>query len=121
MPVVFNQQGCIIGVQERVELMLKPSSTPHALFELLFWLAWSLYFLVRAFFAFGVIDMRQMSNLFPATHGLENGHILIVGIVAMTELVENVTEGLLTLQALLVFALKGLQSIVMSYQRPVQS
>lgn len=113
MLVVFDEQRVVVRPEELVDLVLNLVLTPQAVVVL--------FLLVLAGFLVGalllgilvvlpdVVDVRQTGEVFPAANGFENGHVLVVGVVAGTEAVENVAEGLLPLKVFLVLALERLQ------------
>lgn len=112
MLVVFDEQRVVIRPEELVDLMLDLELAPQAVVVLLLVLAGLLVgalFLGVLVVLPDVVDVRQTGEVFPAANGLEDGHVLVVGVVAGTEAVQNVAEGLLPLKMFLVLALKRLQ------------
>lgn len=123
MLVVFDEQCVVIRPEQLVNLVLNLELAPQAVVVL--------FLLVLAGFLVGalllgilvvlpdVIDVRQTGEVFPATNGFENGHVLVVGVVAGTEAVENVAEGLLPLKMFLILALERLEGSNMRHERLV--
>ncbi|PPQ94205.1 hypothetical protein CVT25_006859 [Psilocybe cyanescens] len=61
----------------------------------------------RSFVVFpDVINVRQFGKFFPATNGFKDCHVLVVGVVAGTQSIKNLAEGLLAFEMFLVLSLE---------------
>lgn len=113
MLVVFDEQRVVICPEELVDLVLDLELAPQAVVAL--FLLFLAGLLVRALFLgilvvlSDIVDVRQTGEVFPAADGFEDGHVLVVGVVAGTKAIEDVAEGLLPLKVFLVLALERLQ------------
>lgn len=114
---MLQKQSLIIRVQQTLQLVLQLQSRPHARLELFLVLA-SFILTVRVglIVLLDVIDVRQASDGFPSTDGFKDGHVLVVGVVACAEAVENVSELLLALKVFIVFALEGFECVVVGHE-----
>lgn len=113
MLVMFDEQSVVIRPEELVDLVLDLQLTPQAVVVLFLLVLAGLLdgtlFLGVLVVLPDIVNVRQTGEVFPTANGLENGHVLVVGVVAGTEAVENVAEGLLPLKMFLVLALERLQ------------
>ena len=129
MFVVFDKQGVVVGLKEIIQLVLELHGSPHALFKL-FILGSSVLNIIRpqlvgilvllVLLANGV-DVREPGELLPSTDGLQDSHILVVGVVACTELIEDIAKCLFPFQMLLVLPLERLEGRVMGLERLIES
>ena len=110
--VVLDEKTFVVRVQEVIKLMFELHRSPHALLEFLIFLGHNV---IRSEFRLvvfvvvlaDVVDVGEPSQLLPAANCLENGHVLVVRVVASSKAVEDVTKGLLALQVFLVLTLQG--------------
>lgn len=113
MLVVFDEQRVVVRPEELVDLMLDLELAPQAVVVLFLLILAG--FLVGALFLSilvilpDIVDVRQTSEMFPTANGLEDGHVLVVGVVPGTEAIENVAEGLFPLKMFLILPLERFQ------------
>lgn len=123
MLVVFDEQRVVVRPEELVDLVLNLELTPQAVVVLFLLVLAGLLvgtlFLGILVVLSDIVDVRQTGEVFPATNGLKNGHVLVVGVVAGTEAVEDVAEGLFPLKMFLVLALERLQGGDVRHERLV--
>ena len=114
MFVVLNEERLVVGIEHVRQLLLQLLSGQDVFLQLslLLHIVAAQLLLGGRLVLLDVIDVRKASKVFPATNGLQDSHVLVVGVVPGAEVVQYVAELLLALEMLLMLLLQGLQNLV---------
>ena len=114
--VVLEEQRLVVRVQQRADLLLELLLGPERLVDVLGVLVAVGALLVGAgarvvVLLLDVVDVREAGVELPAADGLEDGHVLVVGVVLEAEGVEDVAERFFALFVLLVLCAEGAEGL----------
>ena len=113
----------MIDVEELIEFLLELFRGPFSVLQLVFDLVGvrgRFIVLVTPFFTLSLTNVCKAREVLPTAYCFEDGHVLVIRVVAMAKCVQNVTKLLFALKVFFVLSLKGFERIMMCEKRFIQ-